>query len=32
MGKLLLILFALWTVADGVASSQSEPPLLIDAR
>ena len=32
MGKLMLILFALWAVADEVASSQSEPPLLIDAR
>ena len=31
MGKLLLILVAFWAVADEVASSQAEPPLLIDA-
>jgi hypothetical protein len=30
MGKLLLILFAFGALADGMASSQSEPPLLID--
>ena len=30
MAKVLLILFALWAVADEVVSSQAEPPLLID--
>ena len=30
MGKVLLILFAFGALADGMASSQSEPPLLID--
>jgi hypothetical protein len=31
MGKLLLILMALGGLVDGLSSSQSEPPLLIDA-
>lgn len=31
MAKLLLILFFFGAIADGMASSQSEPPLLIDA-
>jgi len=31
MAKLLLILIAFGALADGLASSQSEPPLLIDA-
>lgn len=31
MAKLLLILMALGALADGLSSSQSEPPLLIDA-
>jgi hypothetical protein len=30
VGKLLLILILLSAVADGLASSQAEPPLLID--
>jgi len=30
MGKLLLILILFGAVADGLASTQSEPPLLID--
>jgi hypothetical protein len=30
MGKLLLILLLFGAMADGLASSQSEPPLLID--
>lgn len=31
MGKLLLIIMAFGALADGLSSSQSEPPLLIDA-
>jgi len=31
MAKLLLILMAFGALVDGVASSNSEPPLLIDA-
>lgn len=31
MAKLLLIMMALGALADGFSSSQSEPPLLIDA-
>ena len=31
MAKLLLIIMALGALVDGVSSSQSEPPLLIDA-
>jgi hypothetical protein len=31
MAKVLLILFFFGAVADGLTSSQSEPPLLIDA-
>jgi len=31
MAKLLLILTTLGVLANGVTSSQSEPPLLIDA-
>jgi hypothetical protein len=30
VGKLLLILILFGAVADGLASSQAEPPLLID--
>jgi hypothetical protein len=30
MGKLLLILILFGAVADGLASTRSEPPLLID--
>jgi hypothetical protein len=30
VGKLLLILFLFGAVADGLASTRSEPPLLID--
>jgi hypothetical protein len=31
MAKLLLILMALGALVNGLASSQAEPPLLIDA-
>jgi len=31
MAKLLLILMAFGALVDGLASSNSEPPLLIDA-
>jgi hypothetical protein len=31
MGKLLLILVLAWTAIDEMASSRSEPPLLIDS-
>jgi hypothetical protein len=31
MAKVLLILFVFGAVADGLTSSQSDPPLLIDA-
>jgi hypothetical protein len=31
MAKVLLILFFFGAVADGLTSSRSEPPLLIDA-
>jgi hypothetical protein len=31
MAKLLLILFMSGALLDGIASSQSQPPLLIDA-
>ena len=31
MTKLLLILMALGVLADGLSSTQSDPPLLIDA-
>lgn len=31
MAKLLLILFFGWALIDEMASSKSEPPLLIDA-
>ena len=31
MAKLLLILVLAWTAVDEMASSRSEPPLLIDS-
>ncbi|WP_262984928.1 hypothetical protein [Sphingomonas daechungensis] len=31
MAKLLLIIMALGALIDGLSSTQSEPPLLIDA-